>query len=171
MLVPGQTDFRSQISIPLKSSGKIGHYRMLSKKLYCLEIHMKGSCLCGTVEYEIIQLDSPIAHCACRTCRKAHAAAFNSSAAVNRDHFRWSKGQENLKYYESSPCKRRYFCGTCGSHLVAERIGQPNLILRVATLDDDPGGKPVCRIWQSHEVPWLENGYQIPSFPEWQPGH
>ena len=131
---------------------------------------MKGSCLCGDVEYEIDRLDSPITHCACRTCRKAHAAAFNTSAAVSRDHFRWRKGQESLKYHESSPGKRRYFCANCGSHLVAQRIGQPDLILRVATLDDDPGTKPVCEIWKSHEVSWLDYGPQIPSFPEWQPG-
>lgn len=131
---------------------------------------MEGSCLCGTIEYEIVQLDSPIAHCSCRTCRKAHAAAFNSSAAVRREHFRWRKGQESLKSYESSLGKRRYFCGNCGSHLVAERVGEPNLILRVATLDDDPGKRPARHIWQSHEVRWLEYGPQIPSFPEWQPG-
>jgi hypothetical protein len=131
---------------------------------------MKGSCLCGAIEYEIDQLDSPIGHCACRTCRKAHAAAFNSSAWVSRHHFSWKKGEDNLKYYESSPGKRHYFCANCGSHLLAERTGHPNLILRVATLDEDPGQRPVRQIWQSHAVPWLEHGPEIPSYPEWQPG-
>lgn len=131
---------------------------------------MKGSCLCGAIEYEIEQLDSTIAHYSCRTCRKAHAAAFNTTAAVSRDHFHWRKGQENLKYFEPSPGKRRYFCKDCGSHLVAERIDQPHLTLRLATLDDDPGARPAYQIWQSHEVPWLEHGPEISSFPEWQPG-
>jgi len=35
---------------------------------------MKGSCLCGAIEYEIDSIDMPIAHCHCRTCQKAHAA-------------------------------------------------------------------------------------------------
>jgi hypothetical protein len=131
---------------------------------------MKGSCLCGAVEYEIVQLDSPIAHCACHTCRKAHAAAFTMTAAVSREHFQWRKGEDKLKSYESSAGKHRYFCANCGSHIVAERTGQPNLILRVATLDEDPGQVPVCGIWQSHQVPWLEYGPQIPSFPERYPG-
>jgi ADP-ribosyl-[dinitrogen reductase] hydrolase len=39
---------------------------------------MRGSCLCGAIEYEVSQLDSPIEHCSCRFCRKAHAAAFNT---------------------------------------------------------------------------------------------
>ena len=100
---------------------------------------MKGSCLCGTVQYEIDQLDGPIGHCHCRTCRKSNAAAFTSTAWVNRDRFRWLKGRERLSSFESSPGKQRRFCSVCGSHLVAEREGEPQLILRVATLDDDPG--------------------------------
>lgn len=43
---------------------------------------MKGSCLCGAIEYEVDQLDMPISHCHCRTCRKAHAAAFAPTAGV-----------------------------------------------------------------------------------------
>lgn len=49
---------------------------------------MKGSCLCGAVAYEIDQLDMPIGHCHCHTCRKAHAAAYTSTAGVLREHFR-----------------------------------------------------------------------------------
>jgi hypothetical protein len=132
---------------------------------------MKGSCLCGTVQYEIDQLDGPIGHCHCRTCRKSHAAAFTSTAWVNRDRFRWLKGRERLSSFESSPGKRRHFCSVCGSHMVAEREGQPQLILRVATLDDDPGARPVVHIWTSHGVPWLRYGEELPSHAEWPPGH
>jgi hypothetical protein len=132
---------------------------------------MRGSCLCGQVEYEVSQLDSPIEHCSCRFCRKAHAAAFNTGAAVKEEHFRWLKGSELLKAYESPPGKRRYFCGNCGSQLIARRIGLDALILRVATLDDDPGQTPQYHIWASDEVPWLRYGPQIVAYPEWEPGH
>ena len=132
---------------------------------------MKGSCLCGSIEYEIDQLDSPIEHCSCCTCRKAHAAAFNTAAAVMKKHFRWLKGSENLSSYESSPGKIRFFCSNCGSHLVAERKDNLHLILRVATLDEDPGIKPSFQIWKSHEVSWLEYGSNVESYAEWEPGH
>ena len=99
---------------------------------------MKGSCLCGAIEYEVDQLDMPISHCHCRTCRKAHAAAFASNAGVMREHFRWVKGEEKLTAFESSPGKLRHFCSVCGLHLLAERLAQPHVIVRVATLDEDP---------------------------------
>ena len=130
---------------------------------------MRGSCLCGKIEYEVSQLDSPIGHCSCRTCRKAHSAAFNSSAVVAREHFKWLKGAEALKASESSPGKKRYFCGNCGSQLVAQRAGVEVFVLRVATLDDDPRQVPTSHIWSSHKVPWLEFGAPIPEFPEWAP--
>ena len=134
---------------------------------------MKGNCLCGSVEYEVSEVGS-IAHCHCRTCRKAHAAAFASTARVNREHFRWLRGKEKLSSFESSPGKLRHFCSGCGSHLVAERAGQAHFILRVATLNDDPGIKPSMHIWRSHDVPWLqdqdEDEDETPSYGEWQPG-
>lgn len=130
---------------------------------------MRGSCLCGAIQYEVDELDGPIGHCHCHTCRKAHAAAFNSNAWVNREHFRWTKGHDKLSSFESSPGKLRRFCSLCGTHLVAERSGQPHVILRVATLDDDPGARPAGHIWTSHDVPWLRYGDQIPSYSEWSP--
>lgn len=128
---------------------------------------MKGSCLCGAVVYEVDALDMPICHCHCRTCRKAHAAAFTSTAGVHRDHFRWLQGEANLRAFESSPGKWRRFCSTCGTHLIADRPAQSRVILRVATLNDDPGQTPAMHIWQSHDAAWLEDGEDIPRYAEW----
>lgn len=127
---------------------------------------MKGSCLCGGVTYEATQLAGPIVHCHCTKCRKAHAAAFASTARVDRADFRWLSGSENLGFFESSPGKLRHFCKQCGSHLVAERLAQPQVILRVATLDDDPGMRPRAHIWVSHSVPWLKEEAGVPQLAQ-----
>jgi hypothetical protein len=119
---------------------------------------MKGSCLCAAVEYEVDRIDMPIAHCHCHTCRKAHAAAFATTAGVRHEHFRWLKGEDRLTSFESSPGKLRYFCSLCGSHLVAQRAEQAHVIVRVATLDEDPGITPTLHIWCSHDAPWLQDG-------------
>jgi hypothetical protein len=127
---------------------------------------MKGSCLCQAIQYEVDALDGPIMHCSCRTCRKAHAAPFTSTARVDNAHFRWLRGQHLLATFESSPGKLRHFCSVCGAHLVATRDGERQAILRVATLDDDPGARPSIVIWRSHEVPWLVYGPAVPSYEE-----
>lgn len=129
---------------------------------------MKGSCLCGAIHYEVSALDMPIMFCHCHTCRKAHAAPFVPTAGVLRAHFCWLKGEERLASFESSPGKFRHFCSVCGTHLVAERPHQPHVILRVATLDEDPGVKPKALIWVSQDVVWLDvEG--APAYQEWQP--
>ena len=108
--------------------------------------------MCKGVRYQVDSLDMPISHCHCESCRKAHAAAFVATAGVMREHFRWTQGEELLSSFESSPGKFRHFCSRCGSHLIAERGHQPHVIVRVATLDDDPGGRPTSHIWTAHEV-------------------
>ncbi|MCL6417509.1 GFA family protein [Aestuariirhabdus sp. Z084] len=131
---------------------------------------LKGSCLCKKVQYEVDQLDSPIQHCSCLTCQKAHSAAYNTAAAVAPEHFRWLQGESELSQYESSPGKIRYFCRCCGSQLVARRDGMP-WVLRVASLDDDPGTQPVQRIWDSHRRGFLADTDSLPAYAEWEPGH
>jgi hypothetical protein len=130
---------------------------------------MRGSCLCGTAVYEVDRLAGPIGHCHCKTCRKAHAAAFASTARVAREHFRWVSGQSTLGSYESTPGKLRHFCTQCGTHLMAEWSAQPQVILRVATLDEDPGDRPKVHIWSSHHVPWLDYAGDLQTFAAMPP--
>ena len=127
---------------------------------------MKGSCHCRAVSYEVTRIDGPLEHCHCNTCRKTHAASHATTSRVSRQAFRWLSGEDRLAAYESSPGKTRLFCSVCGCHIVAMRKGQPHLILRIATLDDDPGLRPQRHIWRSHDVPWLADA-SLPSFEEW----
>ena len=60
---------------------------------------LKGSCLCGEISYEIDSVDMPIVHCHCKTCRKAHAAPFASTAGVKRENFRWLSGGRHKLYF------------------------------------------------------------------------
>jgi hypothetical protein len=127
---------------------------------------MKGSCLCGASRYEINALSGPTVHCHCMTCQKAHSAVFATTARVNRDDFRWVKGEGDLGSFESTPGKRRWFCRNCGSHLMAEWVDRPEVIVRVATLDEDPGVVPAAHIWTSHDRAWLATDGDIPAHAE-----
>lgn len=130
---------------------------------------VKGSCLCGGVKYEISGEMGEITHCHCTTCRKAHGAAFSSVSAVRLENFKVTAGEEILKFYESSPGKKRYFCPHCGAHIYAHRQTQQHIILRFGTLDDDPGVRPVNHIWMSMKPPWyeIETDCKLPRFAEW----
>jgi hypothetical protein len=133
-------------------------------------VRLRGSCLCKSVCYEVDGFEAPIEHCHCMTCRKAHAAVFASTVGVTRQKFRWIAGEDKLRAYESSPGKLRRFCRRCGTQLVAERAGKEHILLRVATLDDDPGKTRALHIWTSHEPSWLKDSEKLPRYAEWQPG-
>jgi hypothetical protein len=125
-----------------------------------------GSCLCRSVAYEVDASSGPIVHCHCRTCRKAHGSAFASIMSVPRDSFRWTKGTELLRAFESSPGKFRYFCSRCGSHMFAERVGQPMVMLRLGCLDTAITDRPRCHIWRSDGAPWFDPKDNLPELPE-----
>ena len=127
---------------------------------------IQGSCLCGNVTFEVEELDGPIGHCHCRTCRKAHSAAFATTARVLRTHFHWRSGQDTRSSFESSPGKHRHFCSRCGSQLMAEWSDQPSVILRMGAVDTDPGSSPQGHIWVSDQVPWLSYGDGLPRYSE-----
>jgi len=126
---------------------------------------LHGSCLCGSVRYEADQLDGPIVHCHCTMCRKAHAAAFNSSAAVQRQHFRWTAGEDTLSRYASSLDKNRWFCARCGTQMIAEFPAHAHVLLRVATLNDDPGTRPTVHIWPAEHAPLLADDTAVQHYP------
>ena len=130
---------------------------------------ISGSCLCGEVTYSISATIGDITHCHCSTCRKAHSAAFSSVAAVQAEQFAFLSGEPLVKSYESSPGKLRYFCSGCGSQLYAHRTGLPHYILRLGTLDDDPGVRPVEHIWLSDKAVWFDpkTDGSIPMYQEW----
>jgi hypothetical protein len=53
--------------------------------------------------------------------------------------------------------------------MMAEWVTKPFVIVRVASLDDDPGVRPERHIWVSHNVPWLAYGADLDTFAEMPP--
>ena len=132
---------------------------------------IRGGCLCGAVAYEAEALSGPIGHCHCRTCQKAHSAAFATTARVRRADFRWTRGDEVRRAFESSPGKLRWFCGKCGSQLMAEWTNQDQVILRIGCVDEGLGdAAPVGHIWVSHQASWDPGPEdRLPRFAEGAP--
>lgn len=128
---------------------------------------ISGSCLCGSVKYRISGKVGDIIHCHCKTCQKAHGTAFSSVATVNDTDFT-ILGDENLKYFESSMGKKRYFCTTCGTQIYAKRDNSQHVILRLGSLDDDPKSNEKNHIWVSHKASWYSINSNLPEHSEFE---
>ena len=124
---------------------------------------IRGSCLCGSIRYEVRGPLGPASHCHCSMCRKAHGAAFGTYSRVQRSDFVLVSGAEDIASYQSSPEVTRTFCRRCGSTLQFIRATRPNTFaLALGTLDDDPGVRPSMHIHVESKVPWLEINDGLP---------
>jgi hypothetical protein len=118
------------------------------------------------VAYEVDAPSGPIIHCHCQTCRKAHGTAFSSVMAVPRDAFRWTRGEDFLCSYESSPGKCRRFCSRCGSQIFAERRGQAHVMLRLGCLDTPLADTSAVHIWRSDAASWYDPKVQLREYQQ-----
>lgn len=141
---------------------------------------LRGSCLCGGVEFEIAgPLLRPL-NCHCTFCRKQQGAAFRSRARVRRSDFNWLQGEELVTYYEASPGYRRGFCRVCGSPILNRAephspLAQQNpqaleeFGVALAVLDDDPGVRPESHIFMRSKAPWFEITDSLPQYETYPP--
>ncbi len=77
---------------------------------------VKGSCLCGEIEYEVELIPGKVYNCHCSICRKSHGAAFATLAQAKADTLRFLKGEELLSEYQGRRGIRA-FCSKCGSKM------------------------------------------------------
>jgi len=128
---------------------------------------LRGSCLCGAVNYEIEGELGPIMFCHCARCRKVNGTAFLAAAPVAAEQFQFLSGQEKVVEYESSPGVFRVFCGTCGSPLFSKRDTMPGTYrFRLGTLDTPIAGKPTAHIFVADKAEWYEICDDLPQFAE-----
>ena len=76
---------------------------------------MRGSCLCGKVEFQIDGDLPKIYQCHCSLCRKQGGSSSNSAIIAEVRNFRWISGQEQISSYVKPTGFRSDFCSRCGS--------------------------------------------------------
>lgn len=128
-----------------------------------------GACLCGAVRYEIRGPLLDAGNCHCSMCQRAHGAAFASYASLDPARFRWTRGEDLVSHYASSPEATRVFCSVCGSKLAASQGGRIDSVT-LGTVEGDPGIGPRSHIFVASKAPWHRISDALPRFDGWPPG-
>jgi hypothetical protein len=132
---------------------------------------IEGSCLCGSVRYQIRGPVLSFRYCHCSRCRKATGSAHASNIFVDPALFRWTAGEELVTRYDLPEAQSfaTCFCRPCGSPLPhATRSGKA-IVIPAGSLDEDPDSRPGENIFWDHRAPWyLETG-DLPRFGEYAP--
>jgi hypothetical protein len=132
---------------------------------------LRGSCLCGAVQYEIIGDPQRFYHCHCSRCRKASGTGHASNLLMRPGSIKWIKGEELIKIYKVPEAKRfsRHFCTVCGGPVPRYVPEMGSVVVPAGSLDGEPPIEPQARIFWDSRVNWSCSDDGMPVYPEYPP--
>jgi hypothetical protein len=131
--------------------------------------HVRGSCLCGRVVYEIEGAIEVIHHCHCSRCRRARSAAHASNGFIDRARFRFVQGEDLIDSFKVPDAERfqQSFCRECGSTMPRPKSDRPYVVIPMGSVDGDPGGRPRDHIFVGSKAPWYDIADRLPQHGEY----
>lgn len=130
----------------------------------------KGSCLCGSIQFELHGgITDPI-YCHCSLCRKASGSAFATNGYVNKTDLKLTDEKATLTYYESNVGKRKYFCSACGAPIYSSNSAKPSKVrIRLGAIDSDIIERPISHNFVTSKGNWEELEAKLPMYDEHEP--
>ena len=130
---------------------------------------LSGSCLCGSVIFELSEPPEIMNLCHCSMCRKVSGSTYGTFAHADISKFQWKQGLDCVAKYNSSSEDYRAFCKVCGSSLPVIDEGAQAVCIPAGAFDDDPQVKPALEIFLGSKAPWYSSEGKIPGFAEFAP--
>ena len=96
-----------------------------------------GSCLCGSVAFEIHGPMADALACHCTQCRKQTGNYWVSSHVADVD-LKFTR-QDGLQWFASSDYAKRGFCKDCGSNLFWKKNASDSISICLGSIDGKTG--------------------------------
>ena len=137
-----------------------------------LDTKIKGSCLCGAVQYKVSGEAVRFYHCHCQRCRKATGTGHASNFTVKPESsLSWITGEDLLQRFKVPDAERFYnlFCKQCGSPMprVVPELGA--VLIPAGSLDSEPTMEPQGRIFWESRAGWSCTDNDLPTYAEYYP--
>ena len=128
-----------------------------------------GSCICGSIRYEISGEFRFFFHCHCGRCRKSTGTAHASNVILKPDTVAWTEGEELIGTFKVPDAKHFYtaFCKNCGSPMPRISPDQSVAAIPAGTLDTSPDLKPTARIFYASRTGWSCDAGELPTWDEY----
>jgi hypothetical protein len=129
---------------------------------------LRGSCLCGTVTFEVTGEERRFYHCHCKRCRKATGTGHASNLFLQPGKLTVHSGADLIRSFKPADATRftNYFCGGCGGRVPRQIPGTDMVMVPAGSLDDEPQLKPQARIFKDSRASWSCEGDGLPAFSE-----
>ena len=128
---------------------------------------IRGSCLCGGVQFEIDRAVGPVELCHCARCRKVSGSSALMTVGVRTADYRLLSGAELIRSFTAPilyapPAYRSTFCARCGSQVPPAQPEGEQFEIAAGTFDEDPGVRPDRHIFVELAPVWMETGEDLP---------
>ena len=131
---------------------------------------IEGSCLCGSVTFQISGDIAELGNCHCSECRKAYGAAFGTVAVVERSDFTYTSGKELVRRFQQSERVNRYFCDRCGSPLPMVEDWDHLVGIPAGLFDDEIDAQISSHIFVGSKASWWQINDDLPQHDTYPPG-
>ncbi len=119
-----------------------------------VEYPLQGSCLCGTVRFELTAPPRYAGYCHCTRCQRRTGTAASANAAFDAEHFRLLVGAEAVRGWRPPGGAEKCYCVQCGAHLFSRSLDGARVSIRMAAFDTDPGVRPSYRQYVAYAAAW-----------------
>ena len=116
---------------------------------------LRGSCLCGGVEFELAEAPETLRYCHCESCKKLSGSIGTVNGRVPSNAIRILAGKELLQTFQPAEGSAKTFCRTCGSNLFGG--GWPDsetTSVRASALDDSFDARPSAHLFVRSVAAW-----------------
>jgi len=136
------------------------------------DVSLSGSCLCGSVSYEIKGDAQKFWHCHCSRCRKASGTGHASNILMKPESFEWTSGEELVSSFKVPDANffSTVFCSVCGAGLPVVPPDLRVAVIPAGSLDSDPGIRPDGRIYQDSRMSWSCDAGELPLHHQYPSG-
>ena len=130
---------------------------------------LKGSCLCGSVTFEVKPPFVAFRYCHCSRCRKASGSAHAANLFVPEKQFAWLRGESSVKRYDLPEAQRFsvWFCDKCGSRVPHKVKTRDDFLIPAGLLDQDPQMRPQTSIFWDSKASWYIGPHEHDRFSEY----
>lgn len=122
-----------------------------------------GSCLCGTVRFDISGGFDAFFLCHCSRCRKNSGSAHGANLFAANATISWLSGEGSVSSYHLPATQHaRSFCKTCGSALPILQMAGALLVVPAGSLDTPVDIRPTAHICCASRANWDVDLADIP---------
>ena len=134
-----------------------------------MENPISGSCLCGSVAYQLVGPSSQFHWCHCSQCRKVTGSAHVANIFTKPENLKWLKGEDNCKRYDlpGGAFLSNAFCQDCGTRVPWLSRDDQWYIVPAGSLDGDADIAPQDNIFWADRANWYDAGVKATRFDQY----